>query len=121
MTTDPQPAIAASAPRRSRDDALDALRLIAVLFMIASHTSRLIAWESRRDWSRFSLLVEPMTASLFLALVGASLAHSWSSARARGPGRGEWISPAGGAGPGLMGGIVRVLHPGGRIRTSPTR
>lgn len=92
MTTDPQPSIAASAPRSSRDNALDALRLIAVLFMIASHSSRLVVWESRRDWSRFSLLVEPMTASLFLTLVGASLAHSWLSARARGLGRGEWIS-----------------------------
>ena len=70
---------------------MDALRLIAVLFMIASHTSRLIAWDERRDWSRFSLLVEPMTASLFLTLVGASLAHSWLSARARGLGRGEWM------------------------------
>jgi acyltransferase-like protein len=101
MTTDPQPGSAVPAPRRARDNALDALRLIAVLFMIASHTSRLIAWDARRDWSRFSLLVEPMTASLFLTLVGASLAHSWLSARARaqpgsaraqpGKGRGDWM------------------------------
>jgi uncharacterized membrane protein len=91
MTMDPIARNAAPAPRRARDNALDALRLIAVLFMIASHTSRLIAWDARRDWSRFSLLVEPMTASLFLTLVGASLAHSWLSARARGLGRGEWL------------------------------
>lgn len=75
-----------TAPRR--DSALDALRMIAVLLMIASHSSRLIVWEQRRDWSRFSLLIEPLTASLFLILVGASLAHSWRAARAGG--RGPW-------------------------------
>lgn len=97
MTTHPQagsPATANAAPAPRRDNALDALRLIAVLFMIASHTSRLIDWGARRDWSRFSLLVEPMTASLFLTLVGASLARSWLSAQARaqpGKGRGEWM------------------------------
>jgi uncharacterized membrane protein len=67
---------------RTRDTALDALRLIAVLLMIASHTSRLIAWDERRGWSFFSLLIEPLTASLFLMLVGASLVRSWLSARA---------------------------------------
>lgn len=62
---------------RRRDAALDGLRTIAVLLMIASHTTRLIVWDSRREWSRFSLLIEPLTASLFLILVGASLVHSW--------------------------------------------
>ena len=76
-------------PRR-RDNALDALRLLAVLLMMASHTSRLIAWDKRRAWSFFSLLIEPLTAALFLILVGASLAHSWLSARSRGVRRGAW-------------------------------
>ncbi|MEO6097160.1 MAG: acyltransferase family protein [Fibrobacteria bacterium] len=66
-----------------RDNALDALRMIAVLFMVMSHTTRLITWDERRAWSVFSLLIEPMTASLFLVLVGASLTHSWLSARTR--------------------------------------
>jgi uncharacterized membrane protein len=84
----PAPPPGASFPRR-RDAALDALRLIAVLLMIASHTTRLIVWEERRGWSRFSLLIEPFTASLFLILVGASLTHSWSAARRRG--RAAWF------------------------------
>jgi len=75
-------------PRR-RDVALDALRLLAVLLMIASHSTRLIAWDERRAWSRFSLLIEPFTASLFLMLVGASLALSWRAARERG--RAGWF------------------------------
>jgi uncharacterized membrane protein len=79
--------------RRRRDVALDALRLIAVLLMIASHTTRLIVWDERRAWSRFSLLIEPFTASLFLILVGASLTHSWSAARRHG--RGAWFRKQG--------------------------
>ena len=79
---------ATAAPLRKRDNALDGLRMIAVLFMMASHTTRLIAWDERRAWSLFSLLIEPMTASMFLILVGASLAHSWLSARGRG--KGAW-------------------------------
>jgi uncharacterized membrane protein len=75
-------------PRR-RDVALDALRLLAVLLMIASHTTRLIAWDERRGWSWFSLLIEPFTASLFLILVGASLVMSWRAARASG--RAAWF------------------------------
>jgi uncharacterized membrane protein len=74
---------------RRRDVVLDALRLIAVLLMIASHTTRLIAWDERRAWSRFSLLIEPFTASLFLILVGASLTYSWNAARGRG--RAAWF------------------------------
>jgi uncharacterized membrane protein len=68
---------------------LDALRLIAVLLMIASHTTRLIAWDERRGWSFFSLLIEPLTASLFLILVGASLVHSARAYRARSDAKGE--------------------------------
>jgi uncharacterized membrane protein len=67
---------------RPRDLALDGLRTIAVLLMIGSHTSRLIIWDARREWCRLVLLIEPLTASLFLILVGASLVYSW---RAKGP------------------------------------
>ncbi|MDB5047459.1 MAG: hypothetical protein JWO30_530 [Fibrobacteres bacterium] len=84
--TEPQP----SATPRRRDVALDALRMIAVLLMMASHTTRLISWDERRGWSRFSLLIEPLTASLFLILVGTSLAHSWQSFRNRPGGRALW-------------------------------
>jgi uncharacterized membrane protein len=88
--------VSAGIPPRRRDVVLDALRLIAVLLMIASHTTRLIAWGERRGWSRFSLLIEPLTASLFLILVGASLTHSWKAAQERGPaaregGRSAWF------------------------------
>jgi uncharacterized membrane protein len=75
---------ASAASHRRRDAVLDALRLIAVLLMIASHTTRLIVWDERRAWSRFSLLIEPFTASLFLILVGASLTHSWRAAQRHG-------------------------------------
>lgn len=66
-----------SETRRPRDLAMDGLRTVAVLLMIASHTSRLIVWDARPAWCRFALLIEPLTASLFLILVGASLVHSW--------------------------------------------
>lgn len=75
---------AAAKGTHRRDVVLDGLRTLAVLLMIASHTTRLIAWDARREWSRFSLLIEPLTASLFLILVGASLAHSWRGAKAGG-------------------------------------
>jgi hypothetical protein len=84
-------ALQSPAPLYRRDVALDGLRTLAVLLMIASHTTRLIAWDARREWSRFSLLIEPLTASLFLMLVGASLAHSWRGAQARGLERAAWL------------------------------
>lgn len=85
-------ALESPAPRHYRRDvALDGLRTLAVLLMIASHTTRLVAWDARREWSRLSLLIEPLTASLFLMLVGASLAHSWRGARARGLERRAWL------------------------------
>jgi uncharacterized membrane protein len=59
---------------------LDAMRTVAILLMIASHTTRLIVWDERREWSRFSLLIEPFTASLFLILVGVSLVQSFLKA-----------------------------------------
>ncbi len=90
QTTTPRHAAGtASARSVARDTALDGLRFIAVLLMMASHTTRLIVWDERREWSRFSLLIEPLTASLFLILVGASLVHSWRSARVHG--RAAWF------------------------------
>lgn len=62
-----------------RNTAIDGLRTIAILLMIASHTSRLVDWSERREWSRWVLLIEPLTASLFLMLVGASLVFSWQA------------------------------------------
>jgi uncharacterized membrane protein len=89
----PLPSPVSAASTRRRDVVLDALRLIAVLLMIASHTTRLIAWDERRAWSRFSLLIEPFTASLFLILVGASLTHSWNAAKRHG--RAAWFRKQG--------------------------
>lgn len=90
----PAPAAAHPAPslaRSSRDPALDALRTVAIVLMVASHTSRLVVWDERREWSRFSLLIEPLTASLFLILVGASLVFSLRSALAAGRSRAAWL------------------------------
>lgn len=84
-----------TAPAATRDTALDALRTVAVLLMIASHTTRLIAWEERRDWSRWSLVIEPFTASLFLLLVGASVVQSWRKAQGAGVPRAAWLRKQG--------------------------
>lgn len=74
-----------------RDSALDALRTLAVVLMVASHTTRLIVWDERRDWSRWSLIIEPFTASLFLFLVGASLVASFRHAESAGVTRILWL------------------------------
>ncbi len=73
-----------------RQPGIDGLRTLAVLFMIASHTTRLIDWDSRRGWSVFSLLIEPMTASLFLILVGSSLVFAWRAALNKEHGLKSW-------------------------------
>ncbi len=73
-----------------RDHALDLLRTLAILGMMAAHTARLIVPDVRPDWARFILLVEPVIPSLFLFLVGLSLAHSFGSARLRGETPGIW-------------------------------
>lgn len=82
---------AANPPAGSRDPVLDALRTLAVLLMVASHTTRLVVWEVRRDWSRWSLIIEPFTASLFLILVGASVVQSFRKAQSRGVPRAAWL------------------------------
>lgn len=66
-----------------RNPAVDALRVLAILGMMAAHTSRLIALESRQAWSHWILLLEPVIPSLFLFLVGISL--TYSLARAENP------------------------------------
>lgn len=91
MKIPPPPGQGSPNPPFPRDTAMDALRTIAVLLMIASHTTRLIVWNERRGWSRFSLVIEPFTASLFLILVGASLVQSWRKADAAGTTRAAWL------------------------------
>ncbi len=59
-----------------RNPAIDALRTLAILGMMAAHTSRLILFEARPQWSYWVLLLEPIIPSLFLFLVGISLTHS---------------------------------------------
>lgn len=59
-----------------RNPAVDALRALAILGMMAAHTSRLIAPESRQAWSYWILLLEPVIPTLFLFLVGISLTYS---------------------------------------------
>ncbi len=63
-----------------RDSGIDALRAIAVLAMMAAHTSRLIDFDVREAWSYGVLLLEPLIPSLFLFLVGVSLTHSRAKA-----------------------------------------
>lgn len=66
-----------------RDHGLDALRTLAILGMMAAHTARLIRMDSRPAWFDGVLLFEPLIPSLFLLLVGISLA--FSRARAEDP------------------------------------
>jgi hypothetical protein len=83
-----------------RDHGMDALRTLAVLGMMASHTSRLVVLEARPAWSYWVLLLEPIIPSLFLLLVGLSLARSFDASRARslsgaegrGQGPGAWYA-----------------------------
>ena len=65
-------------PNSGRSPAIDALRTLAVLGMMAAHTSRLIAFNSRPQWSNWVLTLEPLIPSLFLFLVGVSLTYSIS-------------------------------------------
>lgn len=87
MTFDPHPAPSAAA---ARDHGMDALRTLAVLAMMSSHTARLISFEIRPAWAQIVLLLEPIIPSLFLLLVGLSLAQSFAAARRRGTAPGTW-------------------------------
>jgi peptidoglycan/LPS O-acetylase OafA/YrhL len=59
-----------------RDLALDALRTLAVLGMMATHTTRMIPLAARWEVNRWAMLLEPIIPALFLALVGASIGLS---------------------------------------------
>lgn len=74
-----------------RDHGMDALRTLAVLAMMASHTARLIPFDLRPAWAQTVLLLEPLTPSLFLLLVGLALARSFEGAAARAVSGGAWF------------------------------
>ena len=76
----------------ARVSALDALRTLAVLGMMAAHTARLVVHPAREGWPAAVLLAEPVIPSLFLFLVGASLAHSRAAAARRGTDAGAWLA-----------------------------
>ena len=61
-----------------RDYGIDVLRTLAILAMMAAHTTRLIEYDMRWSWSYFALLLEPLIPTLFLTLVGISLAYSFA-------------------------------------------
>ncbi len=74
-----------------RDHGMDALRTLAVVAMMASHTARLISFDLRPAWAQTVLLLEPLTPSLFLLLVGLSLTCSFEGAQERGTAAGAWF------------------------------
>lgn len=74
-----------------RNNAMDLLRTAAILAMMAAHTSRLIVFEARQEWSGWVLLLEPMIPSLFLFVAGLSLIHSRASAISKGQSPQSWF------------------------------
>jgi len=74
-----------------RNHALDALRTLAVLGMMAAHTARLIPFDIRPEWARGVLLYEPIIPSLFLLLVGLSLSQSFDAAQRAGRSSRDWF------------------------------
>lgn len=80
----------------ARDPMLDGLRTVAIWLMMMSHLSRRVDKPARTGWNDLSLLVEPLTAALFLALVGCGLVFSWrNSADEPGVWRSRMIRKAG--------------------------
>src|SRR6185295_4135101 len=71
----------------------------------------LIEWDARRAWNSFAMLIEPMTASMFLIMVGASLVHSW---RRFSGGRAQWYRKQGvrALGLWLVSGVFYTLQEG---------
>lgn len=63
-----------------RDLPLDALRTLAVLGMMATHTTRLIPLRERWDIQLWAMRLEPIIPALFLALAGASFMVSQARA-----------------------------------------
>lgn len=60
----------------ARNLGLDAIRTLAIVSMMAAHTSRMIEFDFRPVWCAWVLLLEPIIPSLFLLLVGISLTIS---------------------------------------------
>jgi uncharacterized membrane protein len=68
-----------------RSHGLDAARTLAIVAMIAAHTSRMMESAVRPAWCAWILLLEPIIPSLFLLLVGVSLTFSLERFRERSP------------------------------------
>src|SRR6186713_2129250 len=64
-----------------RNIGLDALRTLAIVSMMAAHTSRMVEFDFRPVWCAWVLLLEPIIPSLFLLMVGISLTYSLQRAR----------------------------------------
>jgi uncharacterized membrane protein len=74
--------LAGSNPNLARRDvALDALRTLAIVGMVATHSTRMIPIGARWEAHRWAMLLEPIIPALFLALAGASLVLSHHQAR----------------------------------------
>lgn len=81
--------MAEAGPGRSVE--LDAMRTLAVILMAASHVTRIVLGSVRGWWCAPALLLDPLTQGLFMGLVGASLAWSWSNAQRKGTQRAPWL------------------------------
>ncbi|MCD6025377.1 MAG: hypothetical protein K0Q91_2293 [Fibrobacteria bacterium] len=68
-----------------RNLGLDAARTLAIVAMMAAHTSRMMESAVRPAWCAWILLLEPIIPSLFLLLVGVSLTISLERFRERSP------------------------------------
>ena len=66
----------------ARDPMLDGMRTVAIWLMMMSHLTRRVDRDAHVAWNDLSMLVEPLTAALFLALVGAGLVFSWRNTSA---------------------------------------
>jgi uncharacterized membrane protein len=73
-----------------RNLGLDAVRTLAIVAMMAAHTSRMMEAEVRPAWSTGILLLEPIIPSLFLLLVGISLTFSLENFRKKFPAENPW-------------------------------
>ena len=80
---DPMASLTLTSPRNI---GLDATRTLAIIGMMASHTSRMIQFDARPAWCAWILLLEPIIPSLFLLMVGVSLTFSLQKFRTNHPG-----------------------------------
>jgi len=60
-----------------RDLALDGVRTVAILLMVACHCARLILREHRPDFFAHAMLIEPFCQALFMAMVGFGMVYSF--------------------------------------------